>query len=354
MASDVLKRLAAKGVFKLPSKDGDLTAHAETMLRDLAKKRPQEVLDGFVSDMMVGMLPPITKSLPELGNPGAITVRQAIDWRINAEVSKAPPYQAVISSSLVRFIGSMVSTLQSGLGINLVDDEGRQESQLEARPVRIVARDVKRLLDGFIAEQHVENLDAEAEGPRYMIHFRLLHCALSWALGHELGHIVVTESKRRRIDAPFQPLANGLLEGHFEQLLKDNRFRDALGPLDEQSRLRLFDSWLTEINADIIGASLACGYQKEGGPSKGIPGVVSFTMFAIHLVLMSQYLLATYMNLLNDRQALASPTHPPIDFRMHCVLMWMYKDRMREATEHPVAYVQQVFTEVLRQAGATV
>jgi hypothetical protein len=60
------------------------------------------------------------------------------------------------------------------------------------------------------------------------------------------------------------------------------------------------------------------------------------------------------MNLLDDRQPLASPTHPPIDFRMHCVLTWMYKDRMREATEHPVAYVQEVFTEVLRQAGAAV
>jgi hypothetical protein len=187
-----------------------------------------------------------------------------------------------------------------------------------------------------------------------MIHFRLLHCAVSWALGHELGHIVVTESRRRRVDAPFQPLASALLEDHFTQLINDGRFKNALGSLTEESRLRLFDRWLTEINADIIGASLACGYQKDRGPSRGIPGVVGFTMFAIHLVLMSQYLLATYMNLLDRRHALASPVHPPMDFRMHAVLMWMYKDRMREATEHPVAYVRQVFTEVLRLAGAAV
>ena len=82
--------------------------------------------------------------------------------------------------------------------------------------------------------------------------------------------------------------------------------------------------------------------------------MVSFTKFAIHLALMSQYLLARYMNLLNDRQALVSPTHPPIDFRMLCVLKWMYNDRLHEATEHPTAHVQKVFTEVLRQAGAAV
>lgn len=355
MATDVLRRLSAKGVFKLPSEHGDLKGHAEKLLGELASKPRQEVLDAFVSDIAAGMMPPITITFPELGKTGAIKVRHAIDWRINAEVSKAPPYQAVISTNLVTFIASMISTLHSGIGINLVDDHGRPESPtLEARPIRVVARDVKRLLDGFMAEQQVEVLDANAEGARYMIHFRLLHCALSWALGHELGHIVVTESRRRRIEAPFQPLATALLESHFAQLLNDSRFKAALGPLDEASRLRLYDRWLTEINADIMGASLACGYQKDRGPSRGLEGVVGFTKFAIHLVLMSQYLLVTYMNLLNDGHALASRTHPPMDFRMHCVLTWMYRDKMREATEGPVAYIQDVFKEVLRQAGATV
>ena len=355
MATDVLRRLVDKGMFKLPSEEGDLTGHAERLLAELASKRPQEVLDAFVSDMAVGMVPPVTNTFPELGKDGAIKVRQAIDWRINAEVSKAPPYEAVVTTNLVMFIASMISTLHSGIGMNLVDDSGRPESKtLEARPVRVVARDLKRLLDGFIAEQQVEALDANADGARYMIHFRLLHCALSWALGHELGHIVVTESRRRRTEAPFQPLATALLDDHFAQLLNDKRFKDALGPLNEEARLRLYDRWLTEINADIIGASLACGYQKDRGPSRGIDGVVGFTMFAIHLGLMSQYFLVTYMNLLNSRQALASGTHPPMDFRMHCVLMWMYKDKMQEATEGVVGYVQGVFKEVLRQAGAAV
>ena len=352
MATDVLRRLAEKGMFTLPSKDGDLTGYAEKQLRELAAKRPEQVLDAFVSEIAVGMLPPIVNSFPELGKDGAITVRQIVDWRINAEVSKAPPYEAVVSTNLVTFIASMLSTLHAGIGINLVDDEGRPESPpLAATPVRIVARDIKRLLDGFIAERQVAVLDADATGARYMIHFRLLHCALSWALGHELAHIAVTESRRRRIDAPFQPLAASLLDRHFAQLLGDTRFTDALGPLNEAERLRVYDRWLTEINADIMGASLACGYQKDRGPSRGIPGVVGFTMFAIHLVLMSQYLLATYTNLLNSGQALASRTHPPMDFRMHCVLTWMYKDKVREAAEGPVTYVQEVFKEVLRQSG---
>jgi hypothetical protein len=355
VATEVLKRLADKGVLALPSADGDSRAHAEAALQELSRRRPQEVLDAFVADIAAGMVPTIAGSLPELGRPGAIRVRQTIDWRINAAVSKAPPYEAVVTTNLVQFVSSMLNTLQSGIGIQLVADDGQAQGRsIEARPVRLVARDVKRLLDGFLAEQDVATLDADATGARYMIQFRLFHCALAWALGHELGHIVVTESRRRRQEAPFQPLATHWLESHFTQLLGDRRFRDALGQPDEAQQLRIFDHWLTEINADILGASLACGYEKERGPSRGIPGVVGFTMLAIHLGLMSQYLLAAYMNLLNPRLALASPTHPPMDFRMHCVLLWMYRDRMREATEAPVAYVQQVFTEVLRQAGAKV
>ncbi len=355
MAAEVLERLAQKGMFSLPSRDGDLTDYAEELLQELSQKRPQDVLDAFVSDIAAGMIPTIARGLPNLGEKGAIRVRQSIDWRIDANVSKAPPFEAVVSSNLVSFFASMISTLLSGIGIHLVDDDGRAESpSIEARPVRVVARDVKRLLEGFMAEQQVEMLDADAVGARYMIHFRLMHCALSWVLGHELGHIVSTESRRRKQEAPFQPLATNLLESHFTQLLNDERFRGSLGSLSEEGRLRIFDHWLTEINADIMGASLACGYEKDGGPSRGIPGVVGFTMFAIHLGLLSQYMLASYMNLLDSRHELASPTHPPMDFRMHCVLVWMYEDRIREATETPVAYVQQVFTEVFRQAGARV
>jgi hypothetical protein len=350
---EVLKRLTEKGVFKLPSREGDLRSHAGALLRELSQKHPQEALDVFVSEMADGMIPTIANTLPELGKADAIRVRQAIDWRINAEVSKVPPYEAVVSSNMVRFVASMISTLHSGISIQLVDDEGRVESPaIEAKPVRVVARDIKRLLDGYIAEQEIEVLDDDITGAQYMIHFRIFHCALAWALGHELGHIVLTESRRRRQEAPFQPFATALLEGHFMQLLNDERFRDALGPLSEEGRLHLFDHWLTEINADIMGASLACGYEKDRGPSRSLPNVVGFTMFAIHLGLLSQYMLTAYMNLLDSRHKLASLTHPPMDFRMHCVLMWMYKDRMQEATAALVSYVQQVFTEVLRQAGA--
>jgi hypothetical protein len=352
MAAEVLERLAEKGVFKLPSREGDLTGHAEALLRELSRKRPQQVLDAFVGDMAAGMIPTIAKNLPELGETNAIRVRQAIDWRINAEVSKAPPYEAVVSSNLVKFVASMISALHSGIGIQLVDDEGRVESPtLEARPSRVVARDVKRLLDGFMAEQEIEALGEDALGARYMIHFRLFHCALAWALGHELGHIVSTESRRRRKEAPFQPLATELLESQFEQFLGDPRYREALGPLNEEGRLRVFDRWLTEINADIIGASLACGYENDRGPSRGIPGVVAFTKLAIHLGLLSQHILAAYMNLLDSRHQLASPTHPPMKLRMLCVLIWMYRDRLQEATAAPAGYVQQVFIEVLQQAG---
>ena len=210
------------------------------------------------------------------------------------------------------------------------------------------------LLDDYLAERPVPFLDSDATGARYMIQFRNFHCALSWALGHELGHVVVSESRHHRQEAPFEAFAKALLEDHFELLLQEERFRDALGPLTEEQRVSVFDRWLTEINADVLGASLACGYQKDHGISRDAPNIVSFTKLAIHLILLSQYILDAYLNLLDQRHTLASRTHPPMDFRMHCVLLWMYRDQMRNATEGVVDYVQKVFTEVLRQIGANV
>lgn len=355
VAENLLRRLRDRGLFDLPAKEGDLTGRAEIFLRELSQKKPEEVLDAMVSEMALGMMPPIAGAFPELGKAGAIRVRQVLDRHIDAVVSKKPPYDVVVSSSLVAFVSSMISALMSGVGIELVDDEGHPESpMITPRPVKSVASDIKRLLDDYIAERPVPFLDSDASGARYIIQFRNFHCALSWALGHEMGHVVVTESRHHKQEAPFEPFAKASLENHFEQLLQDERFRDAVGLLTEEQRLSVFDRWLTEINADILGASLACGYQKDHGISRDAPNVVGFAKLAIHLLLMSQYILDAYMNLLDQHHRLASRTHPPMDFRMHCVLLWMYRDQVREATEGVVDFVQKVFTEVLRQAGANV
>lgn len=355
MVENLMRRLRDRGLLDLPSKEGDLTGYAETFLRDLSQKKPQQVLDAMVSEMASGMMPSIARTFPELGKAGAIRVRQVVDRRIDAVTSKKPPYDVVVSSSLVAFVSSMINALMSGVGIALVGDEGRPESPtIKPRPLKSVASDIKQALNDHIAGRPIPFLDSDASGARYMIQFRNFHCALSWALGHEMGHVVVTESRHQMQQAPFEPFARGHLENHFEQLLADERFRDAVGPLTEVQRLSVFDRWLTEINADILGASLACGYQKDYGISRDAPDVVGFTKLAIHLILMSQYILDAYMNLFDERHKLASRTHPPMDFRMHCVLAWMYRDQVREATAGVVDYVQKVFTEVLRQAGAKV
>jgi hypothetical protein len=351
----VLEDLSDKGVFGLASSEGESRALAEGLLLDWSRKSPQEILDKFVMDIAAGMIPTIVNTLPELGHPGAIRVRQVIDWRIDAAVTKAPPYEVVVSTSLVLLVASMVNALLSGLGIDWVDDEGRLTAPAEEpRPVDVVARDIKRLLDGFMAEQQISVLDGEAAGKRYAVQFKLLLCALSWTVGHELGHIVSTECRRSKQAAPFQPFATKMLETYFQQLLNDKRFQDSMGPQSEEGQLLIFDNWLSEINADIMGASLTCGYQRDRGPDRDVPGIVGYTKFAIHLGLLSQYMLGAYMNLLDSSHKLASQLHPPMDFRMHCVLRWMYGDKMREATESTVTYVQGVFTEVMRQAGAQV
>jgi hypothetical protein len=184
-----------------------------------------------------------------------------------------------------------------------------------------------------------------------MMGHRIFHCALSWVVGHELGHIVVTESRLRHQVPPFEDFSNRYLEGHFEQLLSDSRFRDSLGPLNEREQLQVFNNWLTEINCDILGTSLACGYQSEVGPWRGRGEVIGLTKLAIHIGLLSQFLLFQYMDLMGQGQILASRTHPPIDFRMHCVIMWMYGEQAQEATREVTSYVQKVFAEALRQAG---
>ena len=352
LEQEVLRGLEAKGVFDQPSEDGDMRTFTAKLLHGFSGKPEQEIRDLLVTPIADAMIPTLAGSLPELGVRGAITVSLVDDFKIDATVSRVPPYTATVSTSLVNFVASMMNTLFSGLEINLVDDAGHSQSRASgSRPIRLVARDIKRLLDGFVAEQEVALLDADAKGSRHTIPFRILHCAVSWVLGHELGHIVMSESRRRRTPAPFEGFATTLLERHFDGILTDSRFRDDLGPLNEQDRVRIFDRWLNEINADIMGASLACGYQKDHGPSKGLPGVEDFTMLAIQLGLMSQYMLATYSNTLDASRPLASHSHPPMDFRMYCVQRWIYQGNYLEAIEGVTSYVQKVYLEVARQAG---
>ncbi len=351
-SAELIKRLKDQGLFDLPSDDGDLADHVKAILHGMRKQTPQQVLDGLVAEIAAGMVPTMAHALPELGRPGAVCVRQVIDWRIDATVSAAPPYEALVSTNLVQFLASMVSALNSGIGIQLVDDHGHHDGAAMApRSDREVARDIKRLLDGFIAEQQVLALDFGDVASRSMVQFRLFHCALSWVLGHELGHIVVSASRRLQQPPPFEPFVQELLDGHFKQLLGDKRFRTELGGLDAWQQHAVHEAWLTELNADVIGASLACGYQKDHGPSRTVPGIVGVTQFAIHLGLIAHYMLDRYQGLLDPRHPLATPSHPPIDFRMFCVLRWMHKEQVQVATAAPTAYAQQVFTELLRQAG---
>jgi hypothetical protein len=281
-----------------------------------------------------------------------VRVHQTIDWRLDAAVSQAPPYVVLVSSNLVRFVASMISALHSGLGIQLVDDDGDvQGDALAPRSEREVARDIKRLLDGFITEQQVQDTDFGDTPARRMVQFRIFHCALSWVLAHELGHVVVSESRRQGLQPPFEHLVRPLLEGNAAALFADRRYREQLEGLDELQRAAVREAWLTELNADVIGASLACGYQKDHGISRGVAGIVAVTKFAIHLGLLSLSLLDRYRHLHEPDYPLATRTHPPLDFRMFCVLSWMYKEHVEEASEVPATYATRVFAEVLRQAG---
>ena len=346
------KRLKEQGLLDLPSVDGDPADHVKAILQGMRQQTPQQQLDNLLAEIAAGMLPTMAHALPELGRPGVVRVHQTIDWRLDAAVSPAPPYVACVSSKLVRFVASMVSALHSGLGIQLVDDEGDAQGEaLAPRSEREVARDIKRLLDGFIAEQQVEDTDFGDTPARRMLQFRIFHCTLSWVLAHELGHVVVSESRRQGQPVPFEDVVRPLLEANAAALFADRRYRDRLEGLDESRQAAVREAWLTELNADVIGASLACGYQKDHGISRGVAGIVAVTKFAIHLGLLSLSLLDRYRHLHEPGYPLATLTHPPLDFRMFCVLSWMYKEHVEEASEVPATYATRVFAEVLRQAG---
>ena len=348
----MLRRMKEQGLLDLPSTDGDTADHVKAILQGMRKQTPQQLLDALLVEITAGMVPTMAGALPALGLPGALRVHMVIDWRIDATASNGPPYLAVVSTNLVRFVASMVSTLNSGIGFRLVDDDGEQDGPaLAPRSEREVAQDIKRLLDGFIAEQRVEALEFGDTPTRHMLQFRLFHCALSWVLGHELGHIVVSESRRQKQPLPFEDFVRMQLDGNVNQILADRRYRDQLGGLDERQSAAIREAWLTELNADVIGASLACGYQKDHGISRQVPGIVGVTKYAIHLGLLSLSLLDRYQHLHEPDHPLATVTHPPLDFRMFCVLSWMYKDRIKEASEAPANYATRVFAEVLRQAG---
>lgn len=348
----LIQSLKAQGLLGLPSSDGEPADHVKAILQGMRRQTPQQVLDGLLLDIAAGMIPTMALSLPELGRRGAVQVHLAIDWRIDATASQAPPYVAVVSTNLVRFVASMVSALHSGLSIQLVDDGGSAQGEaLAPRSEREVARDIKRLLDGFIADQQVQDLEFGDTPARRMVQFRLFHCALSWVLGHELGHIVVSESRRQHQSPPFENVVRGLLEVNAGPLFADRRYREQLGGLDTGQQAAVREAWLTELNADVIGASLACGHQKDHGISREVPGIVAVTKFAIHLGLLSLSLLDRYQHLHDPAHPLATTTHPPLDIRMFCVLSWMYKQQLQEATAAPAEYATRVFAEVLRQAG---
>ena len=54
VVQNLMRRFRDKGLFDLPSKEGDLTGYAETHLRGLSQKKPQEVLDAMVAEMASG------------------------------------------------------------------------------------------------------------------------------------------------------------------------------------------------------------------------------------------------------------------------------------------------------------
>ena len=336
----------------------DLAAYAEASPQAFVNLDADEITRRYLALIADRMKETLADRLrrPKLKDRQTLRVSVVNDWQINAAVFSEPPYDVEISWNLWRYFASVSDLLVSGIGIDVTDDAGVSEARVRApRTVAAVARDLRRVLDSFLADQTVPLVEGGTSASHFSFQHIVFFSSMAFVVGHEFGHVVIAETKNAGQPVPFEPFAEHALAANFGNILKDPRHdrggRVGLARMNAQETAKVRARWLNEINADILGASLACEYMRDHGPYKGKPNIIGMTKLSIHLCTLAQMFLTAYTQFLRQDIPSVSKTHPPIDFRTHCVLSWMYKEQMQEATEHVVKYVQQVMKEMLQPAA---
>ncbi len=290
---------------------------------------------------------------PYLNDPAKLDIQVVDHWEINAAVQDRPPYTVYVFTNLYMFCAKICELLVSGLGLDITsEDWSKSEAEVSARlPIEEVGRQIRSVLDRFIDQQTIPLTGLTMAPSQSTFHYILFFSIMTYVIGHEFGHVIINESRNDGKVPPFGELADDLLKRGFDNLIHSGRHdpQDAVGlrKLDEKGLAAVFHDWKDEINADILGTSLAAEYQKEQGPWKGSPGIVGYTYLGIHLCFIAQMYLALYLHFFRGALPMTSKTHPPIDFRMHCILMWMYQGDYGDAVKPLASYSQEVLKAVL-------
>jgi hypothetical protein len=295
----------------------------------------------------------------DLETPGILDVVVDDDWQIGAFVETEPPYSIYISMNLFLFCMRMSELLTAGFGLNIVGEEP-DANEFTAEPaadIATVAGEVRGILDSFITDQSIPSRGILLKASHNMLHQMIFHGLLAQIVCHEFGHVVIGESRRLGRPVPFADLARAHLEGNIENLIgaggHDPSDIAGLQKLGEADRAAVIANWENEITADLIGVSLASEYLRDRGPWKGKPGILGFAFLSFHLGYLAQYILQVYMSFQRPNFVLVSRTHPPIDFRMHCILDWMYGkqeggygnvDAYKAVTEQSQAVLDRILT----------
>ncbi|MGE3966027.1 MAG: hypothetical protein AB7I09_18165 [Planctomycetota bacterium] len=335
----------------------DLKAHIRAHPEAFAERDPAAHLGSYLRMVSDKLQATVAQRLgaPWLMEPENLVVNIEHDWRLNAAVQALPPYSLFVSFNLFLFCARFSELLVSGLGLDITgetDGATIATAQPQLSTAEISQR-VKAALDEFIAHRTIPATNLDLMSSHYTLQQIVVFSIMAFILGHEFGHVVINETRNRGDAPPFSDFAEQMLQSNFEGLLKSGRHdpenRTGLRDLTTSQSRQVFANWVTEINADILGASLAAEYQRNQGPWKGGPQIVGWTYLSIHLCFIAQMFLYLYWNLQDPQVPLISATHPPMDFRMHCLLQWMYKgDR---TSEKPVTeYSQEILNGVIELA----
>jgi hypothetical protein len=266
---------------------------------------------------------------PSLDDPATLAIEVEEDWRLDASVEDEEPYTIYISTNLFMFCATVSEYLSTGLGLDVVDDD--QVSEFQAAPrlsSEEVARGIRRVLASFAADQTIPRSDVELNAAHTIFSQILFHSVTAFVVCHEFGHVVARVKKNAGEPPPFSDRADEQLGSNLYDLIQSGRHDpDDRAGLRRGSPLALRDvrqSWEQELTADLIGVSLASEYMLQRGPWKEKPGVLGLAYLGFHLLFLSLTMLYVYLHQQRPDFVLLSKTHPPVDFRMHCLLEWMY------------------------------
>ncbi|WP_119270267.1 hypothetical protein [Taklimakanibacter deserti] len=285
---------------------------------------------------------------PQLNDSKYLVVNVETDWRLNAQVETDPPYHIYLSSNLCLYNARVIELLMGGLGISAMDGSTTHKARFSQQELGAA---LGAILEGFI-DKHVISDSENKIGHQYgLMHSAAQFSGLMFAICHEFGHVVINDCSRQGRMPPFAAFAQARLSGAFEKLISSSQHdpdnRIGLRRLSKDRLDAVYDAWMEEIIADIIGADLAIEYLSQISLFKAEADAAGWIRMGIHMSALGRLFHHVYRNYRDPAHAMISQTHPPVDFRNYCIYRFLYGDRFLEAIRPWDGYAREVMKHLL-------